>query len=312
MEKYTGVCCPVCSKAFDENDDIVVCPDCGAPHHRACYKELGRCAFTEQHTPGNYWKNPNEEALAPRPEKPGAAVPPVSAQAQSQDAAPDYAKFFTPEGGTPPAFSQQQADNIKRLGVSLDEELDGVPVKDIAQFVGPNSFYYLPRFKLLAMKRPFFNLNAAAMITGFFYYFHRKMYKLGAALLALFIATSIPQFILSYLMFPQMFAWLTVAGLPQPVIPYTGLAIAANILNYVYFAALLASGLFANKLYYGFTLKKVRGIRESFRGREESECMRELTLHGRTNKIIIAAVAVALIAAFFIYSGFVAASYPLS
>ncbi|MEG0116039.1 MAG: RING finger protein, partial [Hydrogenoanaerobacterium sp.] len=59
MEKYIGICCPVCNKPFTAEDDIAVCPQCGAPHHRSCFKELGRCAFTEQHAPGNEWKNPN-------------------------------------------------------------------------------------------------------------------------------------------------------------------------------------------------------------------------------------------------------------
>ena len=35
--RYTGETCPVCNKVFQEDDDIVVCPDCGTPHHRKCY-----------------------------------------------------------------------------------------------------------------------------------------------------------------------------------------------------------------------------------------------------------------------------------
>ena len=31
MANYTGVKCPVCNKRFTEDDDIVVCPVCGAP-----------------------------------------------------------------------------------------------------------------------------------------------------------------------------------------------------------------------------------------------------------------------------------------
>ena len=45
---YQGVCCPVCGKPFQEGDDIVVCPECGAPHHRECYKSLGHCALQDQ------------------------------------------------------------------------------------------------------------------------------------------------------------------------------------------------------------------------------------------------------------------------
>ena len=31
MTRYTGNHCPVCEQAFTDTDDIVVCPDCGAP-----------------------------------------------------------------------------------------------------------------------------------------------------------------------------------------------------------------------------------------------------------------------------------------
>ena len=48
LAHYTGVHCPVCDKKFTDEDDIVVCPVCGTPHHRACYQQEGRCAFEEQ------------------------------------------------------------------------------------------------------------------------------------------------------------------------------------------------------------------------------------------------------------------------
>ncbi len=34
MINFTGIKCPVCGKAFTDEDDIVVCPKCGAPYHR--------------------------------------------------------------------------------------------------------------------------------------------------------------------------------------------------------------------------------------------------------------------------------------
>ena len=48
MPKYYGCPCEGCSKPLTLQDDIVVCPDCGAPYHRDCYEKLGRCI----HSPG--------------------------------------------------------------------------------------------------------------------------------------------------------------------------------------------------------------------------------------------------------------------
>ena len=55
---YKGIKCPVCDKPFTENDDIVVCPVCGAPYHRGCYKEKGVCIFTDLHESGKTWAPP--------------------------------------------------------------------------------------------------------------------------------------------------------------------------------------------------------------------------------------------------------------
>lgn len=44
--------CPVCDKLFNESDDIVICPHCATPHHRACYNQLGHCANKDKHRDG--------------------------------------------------------------------------------------------------------------------------------------------------------------------------------------------------------------------------------------------------------------------
>lgn len=55
MSEYTGSRCPACNKKFTDEDDIVVCPICGAPHHRECYNERGECVFEEEHFTGKTW-----------------------------------------------------------------------------------------------------------------------------------------------------------------------------------------------------------------------------------------------------------------
>ena len=37
--EFTEYKCPVCDKQFKKGDDVVVCPECGAPHHRECYEK---------------------------------------------------------------------------------------------------------------------------------------------------------------------------------------------------------------------------------------------------------------------------------
>ena len=63
MQNFLGNKCPYCGKNFTAEDNIVVCPECGTPHHRDCYKEHSACANEEKHGENFEWKN--------------AAVPPV-------------------------------------------------------------------------------------------------------------------------------------------------------------------------------------------------------------------------------------------
>ena len=52
MPKYYGCPCEGCGKPLTLQDDIVVCPDCGAPYHRVCYEKLGQCIHRPAHAAG--------------------------------------------------------------------------------------------------------------------------------------------------------------------------------------------------------------------------------------------------------------------
>ena len=41
--ELVGRQCVVCQKAFQPNDEVVVCPRCKTPHHGDCWREVGGC-----------------------------------------------------------------------------------------------------------------------------------------------------------------------------------------------------------------------------------------------------------------------------
>lgn len=53
--KYYGLPCPVCGAVFNENDDVVVCPECATPHHRECWLKNGRCVNVQLHSETFVW-----------------------------------------------------------------------------------------------------------------------------------------------------------------------------------------------------------------------------------------------------------------
>lgn len=58
MNEYVGKICPYCKTEIKEGDEVKVCPECGIPHHAACWEENKGCTtfgckeehYEEQHT----------------------------------------------------------------------------------------------------------------------------------------------------------------------------------------------------------------------------------------------------------------------
>ena len=76
MNDYVGCVCSVCNKPFAAGDDIVVCPECGTPYHRACYQAAGGCVHEAQHAEGYAWQPQQHAQQAGGPQgQPAARVP---------------------------------------------------------------------------------------------------------------------------------------------------------------------------------------------------------------------------------------------
>ena len=58
MDEYVGKICPYCKTEIKEGEEVKVCPECGIPHHAACWEENKGCTtfgckeqhYEEQHT----------------------------------------------------------------------------------------------------------------------------------------------------------------------------------------------------------------------------------------------------------------------
>ena len=43
MDEYVGKICPYCKTEIKEGEEVKVCPECGIPHHAACWEENKGC-----------------------------------------------------------------------------------------------------------------------------------------------------------------------------------------------------------------------------------------------------------------------------
>ena len=195
---YIGCKCPVCEKNFHADDDIVVCPDCGTPHHRECYRSLGHCVNESLHAGGydyNEKKSENDRSngiICPkcgRENEPDAffckycASPLSKADEPQPNGAPNPSNAAGFGAGASGQFAYPFMDPM--AGVPADADLgDGVTAGEAAKYVKQNTPYFSRVFNnIVSFGRSKFNFAAALFSGGYLLY--RKMYKLGALLTAL-------------------------------------------------------------------------------------------------------------------------------
>lgn len=197
---YIGNKCPVCQKYFHADDDIVVCPECGTPHHRACYEEIGHCSNEELHAQGYDYQSEQESEkdnvkICPSCGKPndknnffcgscGAPLSPDNQQNtadQQKNTAQGYPFGAGTQGGMP-NFMDPLA------GVPSDTDFgDGVTAGETAKYVKQNTPYFIRVFNnIKTLNKSKFNFSAALFTGGYLLY--RKMYKLGAIFAGLQLA----------------------------------------------------------------------------------------------------------------------------
>ena len=156
--RYLNQKCPVCENEFLPTDDIVVCPLCGTPHHRDCYKKNGECGNYDKHNEGFCW-TPEEVEMQP-------AEQPENEQQNSPEQSP-----------TNPFFG---ANPLSQFPQELEED---VLTEDVAGFVQIHAIKYIRNFFYTKSNKKTFSW--AAFFFTPYWFFYRKMYKLGAIFMAL-------------------------------------------------------------------------------------------------------------------------------
>jgi len=244
--------CSLCHAYLLEDDDVVYCPVCGAPHHRECYNSVGHCALEENHgTDMQYDKLKRKQ------------------EAQEQETQKEQPRTENGEKfGAFGSFADFQGTLPFDLlgGIPKDQLIDdGVTAGEAAKFVASNSHRYVPKFA--KGRKVSFNLMAFLCPCGWF--LSRKMYKNG-------IIAGVLQIVASLLIIP--FSRLlnnlgitnaeTYADMAQNIldnlhnIDFT-LLLASFIGTQIYYAVKILSGLFGDYLYKRHTVNTIREIKES-------------------------------------------------
>jgi len=287
MSDYIGTRCIVCSEKFSTDDDIVVCPECGTPYHRDCYNKEGKCVNDVLHKTGGSWKpaydtgSSAENNTATVCRHCGNVNPPMTLfcyrcgmpseniQNDSDMSKQTYRGIDINEN--PDAYNANNTDGFPSLnaylinfsdplcGFNPDEDVEGVKMADLGDFVGSNTHYYLPIFKRFKETGHTLSWNFCAMLFPELYFSYRKMPLI--ALLAWLgrIISQIPQ---------------TIVGLSQ-VDGFGALSEAISAINInsssfhgvmmigyaIFYSLMFLMGFNANKFYFRSAIRKIKAVK---------------------------------------------------
>ena len=262
------ISCVACKAYLFEDDDVVYCPVCGAPHHRDCYNKLNHCALEELHgTAEEYDGSKTEEGAE-------------NSQAHTQGEAESYTtcrmcgeKY---DKGLPkcpkcsaPDFSRMgsfaQFDFLGGVPGDLEIE-DGVTANEAKKFVMSNTHRYIPKFARLHKKKRI-SWNWIAFLLPGPWMFSRKMYKNGiiasmltviSTLLTIPLINSLyglglPQ-MQSYM---EMFRWIT-EKLPEINTSVIAVAFLGSAIN---IGVQIISAMYGDYIYKKHTVSSIKTIK---------------------------------------------------
>ncbi len=312
---FKGNNCPVCNKAFEEDDDIVVCPKCGAPYHRDCYKEKGKCIFTDLHKEKKSWKEvyKTEETKSESTDEDDPTVCKKCGHKNTEDSivCEKCGEFLTGAGffGNmnledsdyyDETDDEQELEKLReqmrnvgpvmgsanfysngtapfRFGIDETEDHDGVTTRELADYVGGNSLYYLPVFSRIN-KFNTSRFNFAAFLFNGTWYFYRKQYLKGTIISLLMLILSVAENAIMYFWagdlwekantalntaermpsYHEYFSWMQancdISQILLMLLPY--------FLSFISLVLMIVCGLRANKGYYQKAVSSIKKIKE--------------------------------------------------
>lgn len=247
MLNYEGAKCLVCEKEMQADEDIVVCPECGTPYHRACYRAAGRC-ISSLHETGGSWQKIREEELKQK-----------RSEEKRQEQAEQAAERERGEG--PQLFNAEIYDGVRIdpeancAGLDPTEDFEGVSMQDLSDFVGINRFYYLPLFRLMKKTGKRISINLSSLLFPHLYFANRKMWFYALLSLVLKLLTNFPVLLSQFESQGGNIPWF------DPNAPF--FAAYLSICKIAYPLFFVVWGLFANFLYYRHSIRCIKKIRRN-------------------------------------------------
>lgn len=297
--KYKGEKCFFCNEEFKDNDDIVVCPDCGTPYHKECYRQAGECVNHQLHESGGYWQPAKKEEV-----KEVKEISKIDTQDSSEekDFVNDIEKDF------------MKIDlNKPFLGFDPNEDFEGAKMSEIFTFVKTNTLYYIPLFKKMKNMGSKISFNLTSFFFPYFYFANRKMWLMAIISVFVMLVLQIPSTLInlcdnisygifdeSIIQYAQSVFHNLLEFIENNYRTIETFAIICNISSYIFRFAMCLLG---NWLYYRFTIKSVNKIKNRFPDPAIRNSM--ISNSGGTNAINILFIVLIMLGCSLLFSFFI-------
>ena len=256
--------CVVCHAYLFQEDDVVYCPVCGAPHHRECYDSLGHCALEHYHGTDREYKKPVIEQEKKENINENQAITKDTKHCIFCKKEIEKDAKVCPYCGRPNLVGVHVAFDLSG-GVADNEDLgDGITAAEIKPLVAVNTQRYLPKF-LNFKNGAKFSWNWLAFLFPQGWFFSRKMYKAGFLITAIILAFQICLFPINSVLEQNVFNdyneirvfltnYFTQCLADGNYLPFLTVAIAG--LGPI--AVRIISALYGDKIYYKHILSRVK------------------------------------------------------
>lgn len=255
MTRFENKLCPVCRTRFNEKADIVCCPVCGTPHHRACYSIRNKCALEELHESGWSWQGqlPDEQPENAKSSSETADVIEPEITVEKSDGMPfeEEQHMFEQMGEGNPFAEMFTELRDKEIGE------DGVSMHELVAYSATSIFHYGRAFNVFRSRadgkkhRVFFNFCSGIMAPMFQFYRRMNIFGVVALLLKL-----LPIFVVA--LTPE-------ATLQANLMAFQGFVQFANV------AVMLLFCLFGDYFYYRHCVKQIVKFRAGYDGDTKSD-----------------------------------------
>ncbi len=311
---YNGEKCFSCGNVFNNEDDVVVCPDCGTPYHRECYKQNGECINHALHENGGSWQREIKEEKSSSEPKITAVLCPRCRCINQPDAQScikcgypiaEYIKVRANAENNATSHTTFGGDtaNAQYLGFNPNEDFGGgARLKEITQYVDSNAIYYIPIFKRMKEAGTKISFNLICLFFPYYYFANRKMWLWALLTAAITMLLDIPSLI--YLIGEEGAAMpiAVMQSISQKINEnshiFKTLVTFSDILNWF---LRIACCLFSNWLYMRHSIRAINKVKAFYGGPVSPARLRSMGGTQPVNILIMAAISMGL--AFIVYVG---------